>query len=239
MGIRGRIGPGRDAGVGGKPFLNLFAPFVVRRAGKQAAALASEGQRIGDRLGPAAPARLERPAERPPFELHPDAPFERIEMLVEAVARREPQLGLNAMKQPVEHHSLAVIVSLVREHIQGPAEPPQAAPGDGAVRETRKAGWLPLRFRLACGTRSGRLVNDHHRTTERHTPQPAGVSLAELGGFLEPSLGELWLDLCIRSRCRAKQRERQQSVEMVPNLHRPLPLRRFPNPQDLAAGTSR
>ena len=28
--------------------------------------------------------------------------------------------------------------------------------------------------------RSGRLVNDHHQTTERHTPQPARVSIAEL-----------------------------------------------------------
>ena len=191
MGIRGRIGPGRDAGVGGKPFANLVAPFVVRRAGKPAAAFASEGQRIGDRLGPIAPARFDRPAERPPFELHPDAPFERIEMLVEAVVRYEPQLGLNAMEQPVKHYLLAYIGILLREHVQGEAEPPQPAPGDGAVRETRKAGWRPLRFRLACGTRSGRLVNDHHRTTERHTPQPARVSLAELRGFLEIALGEL------------------------------------------------
>src|SRR5260370_732798 len=100
-------------------------------------------------------------------------------MIVEAVARREPQLGLNAMEQPVKHHLLAYIGSLVREHIQGPAEPPQPAPGDGAVRETRKAGWLPLGFRLACGTRSARLVNDHHRTTERHTPPPPRVLLAQ------------------------------------------------------------
>src|SRR5260370_3328184 len=106
-------------------------------------------------------------------------------MIVEAVARREPQLGLNAMEQPVKHHLLAYIGSLVREHIQGVAEPPQTAPGDGAVRETRKAGWRPLGFRLACGTRSGRLVNDHHRTTERHTPQPALFPLPELRGFLE------------------------------------------------------
>ena len=39
MGIRGRVGPGRDAGVGGKSLANLVAPFVVRRAGKQAAGL--------------------------------------------------------------------------------------------------------------------------------------------------------------------------------------------------------
>ena len=41
MGIRGRIGPGRDAGIGGKPFANLLAPFVVRGAGKPGAAFAS------------------------------------------------------------------------------------------------------------------------------------------------------------------------------------------------------
>jgi hypothetical protein len=92
-GIRGRIGPGRDAGVRGKPFANLVAPFVVRRAGKQAAAFAPEGQRIGDRPGAAAPARLDRPAKRPPFELHPDATFERLEMLVEAGARHHPSSG--------------------------------------------------------------------------------------------------------------------------------------------------
>jgi hypothetical protein len=84
--LRRRIGPGRDAGVGGKPFANLVAPFVLRRAGEPAAAFASEGQRIGNRLGLVAPARFDRPAQRPPFQLYPDAPFERIEMLVAAVA---------------------------------------------------------------------------------------------------------------------------------------------------------
>ena len=107
----------------------------------------------------------------------------------------------------MKHYLLACIGILLREHVQGPGEPPQPAPRDGAVRETRKAGWRPLRFRLACGTRSGRLVKDHHRTTERHTPQPARVSLAELRGLLEIALGELWLDLRFRSRCGAEQRD--------------------------------
>ena len=57
------------------------------------------------------------------------------------------------------------------------------------------SGWLVARVPVAW-------VKDHHRTTERHTPQPARVSLAELRGFLELSLGELWLDLRIRSRLR-------------------------------------
>ena len=121
--------------------------------------------------------------------------------------RYESELGLNAMEQPVKHHLLAYIGIFLREHEQGKAEPPQPAPGDGAVRETRKAGRRPLRFRLARGTRSGRLVNDHHRTTERHTPQPARVSLAELRGFLEIALGELWLDLRLGSRRTAEQQE--------------------------------
>src|SRR6185503_7346704 len=86
--IRWRIGPGGDACVVGKPFANLVEPFVFRRAGKQAATFAPEGQRIGDRLGPAASARLDRPAERPPFKLYPEAPLECIEMLVRAVALR-------------------------------------------------------------------------------------------------------------------------------------------------------
>src|SRR5215471_8965569 len=67
-----------------------------------------------------------------------------------------------------------------------------------------------------------RLVKDHHRTTERYAPQAVCVSLAELRDFLEPSLGELWLDLCICDRCDAKQHEQQQSVEMAPDPH-PLP----------------
>jgi hypothetical protein len=58
-------------------------------------------------------------------------------MLVEAVFRYEPQLGLNAMEQPVKHILPAYIGIRVREHRQGVAEPPQPAPGDGAVRETR------------------------------------------------------------------------------------------------------
>src|SRR6185503_11276466 len=98
------------------------------------------------------------------------------------------------------------------EHEQGKGEPLQPTPGDGAVRETRKAGRRPLRFRLACGTRSSRWVKDHHRTTERHTPQPARVSLAELRGFLEIALGELWLDLRLRSRRSAEQQEQEQHI---------------------------
>ena len=127
-------------------------------------------------------------------------------MLVEAVVRYEPQLGLNAMEQPVKHQLLACIGILLGEHVEGEAEPPHPAPGDGAVRETGKAGWWSLGFRLACGTRSGRWVKDHHRTTERHTPQPARVSLAELTGLLEIALGEIWLDLRFRGRCGAEQR---------------------------------
>src|SRR6516162_2508085 len=83
--------------------------------------------------------------------------------------------------------------------------------------------------------RSGRLVEDHHRTTERHTPQPARVSLAELRGLLEPSLSELRLDLAIGRRCGAKQREQRQSVEMVSNLHRPLPLPKPTSPSKVGA----
>ena len=121
-------------------------------------------------------------------------------MLVEAVLRHEPQLGLNAMEQPVKHHLLAYVGSVRREHGQGKSEPPQPAPRDRSVRETRKAGGRPRRFRLARGTRSGRRINDHQRTTERHTPQPARVPLAELRDFLEIALGELWLDLRLGSR---------------------------------------
>src|ERR1041384_2133062 len=147
-------------------------------------------------------------------------------MLVEAVFRDEPQLGLNAVEEPVKHDLLAYIGIVRREHVQGKAEPPQPAPGDRAVRETRSAGWRPLRLRLACGTRSGRLVNDYHRTTERHTPQPARVSLAELRGFFKIAFSELWFDLRLGRCCGAEQREHREhreSVEKGPNLHRPLP----------------
>src|SRR4029077_2476541 len=94
------------------------ARFVFAAAGNRATAFASESQRIGDCRRPAAPARLDRPAERPPFELHPDAPFERIEMLIEAVFVPLPelQLGLNAMEQPVKHVLLAYIGIRAREH---------------------------------------------------------------------------------------------------------------------------
>ena len=120
----------------------------------------------------------------------------------------------------MKHDLLTCIGIRAREHVQGPHEPPLAAPGDGAVRETQKAGERPLWFRLACGTRSGPWVKDYHRTTERHTPQPPRVSLAELRGFLEVPLCELRLDLRIRDRCGAKQHEQRHSVERVPNPHR-------------------
>jgi hypothetical protein len=76
---------------------------AILAADRPAATPAPEGQRIGDRLGPVAPGRLDRPSERTPFELHRDPPFERIEMLVEAVLRHQAKLGLNAMEQSVKH----------------------------------------------------------------------------------------------------------------------------------------
>src|SRR5687767_5446874 len=77
------------------------------------------------------------------------------------------------------------------------------------------------------GMCSGRWVIYHERTTEGHNPQPARVPLAELRGFIEVLLGDLGSNLAIGRRCDAEQREQRQSVEMVPNLHRRLPLRSF------------
>src|SRR5690348_17283394 len=104
VGIRGRIGPDRDTGIGGQALANFIAPFVVRRTWKQAAPLASEGQRIRDRLRLLTAARLDSAAERSPFKLQPVPAFERIEMLVIAVvivSLHELQLELNAVEQPV------------------------------------------------------------------------------------------------------------------------------------------
>src|SRR4030095_516062 len=65
---------------------------------------------------------------------------------------------------------------LLREHVQGEAEPSQPAPRDGAVRETRKAWWMPLRFRLAFGAASGRPVADDHPTAAPHPAPGAGAA---------------------------------------------------------------
>ena len=162
------------------------------------------------RPAPAATARLQRPAKRPPFELHPEAPFERIKVLVEAVARRrhERQRVLNTMEQPVTPHLLASLGILLRKHVQGHGEPSQPAPFDGAVREA-ETGYRPVGFRLVCGTRSGRWVNDHQRTTERHTPQPARVSLAQLRGLFEIAFCELWFDLALPQPLRRRPARRR------------------------------
>src|SRR5688500_9389826 len=108
---------------------------------------------------------------------------------------------------------------MCREHGHGPREPPQPTPGNGAVREPPKTGWLPLRLRLACSPRSGRRIKDHHRTAERHTPQPARVSLAELRGFPEIPLSELRIDLRLRTPCTARYHEQEWRDEMVPSPH--------------------
>jgi hypothetical protein len=88
-------------------------------------------------------------------------------------------------------------------------------------------GWRPVRFRLACGTRSRRLINDHHRTTERYTPQPPRVSLAKLRGFLEITFGELWFDLRLGSRRSAQQREQENPVEIVSSPASTSPVAKF------------
>jgi hypothetical protein len=81
-------------------------------------------------------------------------------MLVGAVVVSVPerQLGLDAMEQPVNQVLLARI-DIAREHGQGEAEPACSAPGDGAVRETEKAGrrpsgsgWLVARVPVAGST---------------------------------------------------------------------------------------
>jgi hypothetical protein len=44
--------------------------------------------------------------------------FERIQMLVETVVRYEPQLGLNAMEQPVKHDLLPYIGVLLPDRCE-------------------------------------------------------------------------------------------------------------------------
>lgn len=104
----------------------------------------------------------------------------------------------------MKHELLQQIGIVCRQHEQGKGEPPLPAPEDGAVHDAPKAGRRPVGLRLVCGVASSPWVKDHQRTTQRHTPEPARVALAELGDLIEPSLGNLWLDLCIRSHCRAK-----------------------------------
>ena len=52
---------------------------------RSSTAFALERERIGNRLDPIAPTRLKCPAESPPFQSKPDAPFKRIEALVEPI----------------------------------------------------------------------------------------------------------------------------------------------------------
>jgi hypothetical protein len=81
VGIRGRIGPGRDAGVGGEPFANLVASVrcpprreirAARSRLKASASAIASARRLPFDSTALRSARH--------FELHPDATFERIEM---------------------------------------------------------------------------------------------------------------------------------------------------------------
>jgi hypothetical protein len=121
-------------------------------------------------------------------------------MLVEAVARREPQLGLNAMEQPVKHIAGVHRQSCPRAYKGGlnHRNPPQS---QGRPRN-QESSWLPLRFNWLVA----RVPVAWSKITtgpERHTPQPA----RSLAGFVASriALSELRLDLCIRGRCGAKQ----------------------------------
>jgi len=147
--IRRRIRPGRDTGVAGESFANLLTPFILRRASKSATAFAPESQRVGDRLGSSIATRLQRASERAPLEPHPHATFEAIEMLVETILRHQPELGLNAMEEPVEHYLLPHRRIVLWKKGQGKTEPPHTAPRDGAVHETLQTGCRPSGSRSA------------------------------------------------------------------------------------------
>jgi hypothetical protein len=54
-----------------------------------------------------------------------------------------------------------------------------------------------------------RAVGEHHRPAERDAPELAAVAFAELRGLLEVPLGELRLNLGIRSGCGAKPHKQE------------------------------
>jgi hypothetical protein len=80
-------------------------------------------------------------------------------MLIEAVVRDEPELGLNAMEHPVEHHLLPCRGVLLREkdkgklnhrtppHVTGPSAKPEKR-GVGPAG----SGWLVARVPVAWST---------------------------------------------------------------------------------------
>ena len=101
------------------------------------------------------------------------------------------------MKQLV-HEQPSTLSLILGDHLPVVRGPRNAAPLNRRVDEAERAGTVTCRRRLARGDRPSGGVRNHHGAAERHSPQPAAVTLAESLCFLEVLLGALLIDLCQR-----------------------------------------
>ena len=113
------------------------------------------------------------------------------------------------MKQLVHEQPPALRLIILGDHLPDVRGPRDAAPLHRRVHEADLAGTVTGWRRLARGDRPGGGVRNHHRAAERHSPQPAAVTLAESLCFLEVLLGAPLIDLCHRRRRVADHHVRQ------------------------------
>ena len=104
------------------------------------------------------------------------------------------------MKQFVHEQPPALTLIILGDHLPDIRGPRDAAPLHRRVYVAERAGTVTGGRRLARGDRPGGGVRNHHGAAERHSPQPAAVTLAERLGFLEVLLCALLIDLCDRRR---------------------------------------
>ena len=196
------VRPGHVLRVRRDSLVDVDGVLRRRSAGKALVARRAKRQRIRNG-GRARRARgAERPRQGPPLEAHPVAALQRIEVAVfpSAAPTDQPEAGLDAMKQLVHEQPPALPLIILGDHLPVVRGPRDAAPLDRGVHKAERAGTVTSRRRLACRDRSSGGVRDYHGAAERHSPQPAAVTLAESLCFLEVLLGSGLIDLRHRRR---------------------------------------
>lgn len=189
---------GDEAGIFGDALGNFEALFRLRRPRKCRLTMLAECEGIADRLHLRRPALDQRCRERPPFELHPQAPLCCIELQVRRIRRVELERRLDSVEQLMREHLLPG-QPVIGNELPDQHRPAHPLPFDGAVGRGDLLGQPAFEHgALAVEQMPGvLLVGDHpaavgideeHRAVERLAPGASRLFFRHRMGLVEPGL---------------------------------------------------